>query len=123
MESVSYEVVYVDKFEGLPAADLLRERIRRRFGLSRPQLTRLSSGTPVVIKRGVGLEEAKRYQEAVNELDGTCWVQSMDSGGGYRERRRRKRRGLLDRRRNFRASSILPDRRDNYGRRSMDLKI
>lgn len=123
MDSARYEVVYIDKFEGLPAADLLRERMRRRFGLNRLQLTRLSSGTPVVIKKGVQLEEAKRYQEAVNELGGTCWVQPLDSEGGHRERRRRKRRAVLDRRRSYRGSSILPDRRSNCGRRSMDLRI
>lgn len=120
MESATYEVVYIDKFKGLPSAGLLRERIGKAFGLSEKNLARISSGTPVVIKKRVGLEEAKKYQQAIRDLAGVCWIQSLDAEGGHRDRRQQNRRAVLDRRSDYRGSSILPDRRSDCGRRSSD---
>lgn len=121
MTSAVYEVVYIDKFESQPRPDLPRERIRRRFRLSREALIRLSCGAPVVVKRNVSLDEAKRYASAIKAVGGVCWIQPLDGNGRHWERRQRSRRRTLDRRGGYRPSSIMPDRRGSCGRRSTDL--
>jgi len=120
MESQAYAVIYVDKFADDRAAEQQRERIRRRFQLSESGIARLSCGDPIVVKRGVPLAEAKRYQSAIRAVGGVCWIQVLNENGEYEDRRQGDRRALLDRRERFRASSILPDRRGSCGRRSSD---
>ncbi|MCW8196483.1 ribosomal protein L7/L12 [Proteobacteria bacterium 005FR1] len=121
MTAAVYEVVYIDKFGSEPDADLRRERIGRRFRLSRAALERLSSGAPIVVKKKVTLEEADRYAAAIEAVGGVCWVQAVDADGGHYERRQTQRRQTLDRRTQYRGSSIQPDRRGSCGRRSTDV--
>jgi len=120
MSQGRYEVVYIDKFDNLLAAELFREQIRKRFKLNPTQLARLSCGLPVVVKKQVDLEEAKRYQSAFKRAGGVCWIQALGPDGKHYERRQGVRRQLLDRRTAFRASSVFPDRRQSCGRRSSD---
>ncbi|MEX1032194.1 MAG: hypothetical protein WDZ30_02430 [Cellvibrionaceae bacterium] len=120
MQNPLYEVVYVDKFDDQQNAELFRQRLGERFGLNREHMRRMCSGMPIVVKKRVGFEEAERYRSAIRKVGGICWVQALDADGKHQERRRGKRRGLLDRRGTYRASSILPDRRGMCGRRSTD---
>lgn len=120
MTGAVYEVVYIDKFEGQPDADLCRQRIGRCFRLSHDALARLSSGSPVVVKKNIGLDEANRYAAAIESAGGVCWVQELDAQGSHHERRQQQRREVLDRRDQYRGSSIQPDRRGSCGRRSTD---
>ena len=121
MSETFYEVVYVDKFDDLLAAELFRDQLRKRFNLNAEHLNRLSSGLPVVVKKHVGFDEAERYHSAIREAGGVCWIQEQGPNGKHWERRRSQRRGRLERRTAFRASAILPDRRSGrVGRRSVD---
>ncbi len=115
-----YEVVYVDKFTNPIQAQATLKRLQETFGLAENHIERLSCGEPVVIKKKVDLEEANRYQEAVQQAGGIAWIQEIGEDGGHEERRKGPRRTLLDRRTVYRASSILPDRRGSCGRRSTD---
>lgn len=121
MEQSLYDVCYIDKFQNHPDADVLRERIGRRFRLTEQALNHLCSGEPVVVKKKVELDEAKRYLSAFRSLGGACWIQPRTTDGRYRERRQQWRRSLLDRRAMYRASSVQPDRRQSCGRRSSDM--
>jgi len=114
-----YEVVYIDKFDDLLAAELFRDQVRKRFNLNTEQLSRLSTGLPVIVKKRINFDEAQNYRIAIQKAGGVCWVQELDPDGKHFERRQTERRRL--RRRNaFRASSKFPDRRNIRGRRSTD---
>ncbi|GAB1258147.1 hypothetical protein NBRC116494_26490 [Aurantivibrio plasticivorans] len=116
----NYEVLYVDKFNSAQEAAATRASLCKTFGLKPHQWDRMSSGDPVVIKKGVAYDEAERYLKAIAQAGGTAWVQELDADGNHIERRTMKRRQLFDRRAVYRASSIQPDRRQSRGRRSTD---
>lgn len=116
----AYEVVYIDKFSDMASAELARENLKRTFGLNDHMLSTLSCGMPIVVKKGVSLDEAQKFEGAIKDSGGVCWIQEMSPDGNFHERRHEMRRQSLDRRGNFRGSSILPDRRYGIGRRSLD---
>jgi len=120
MNNELFDVVYIDTFDDLLAAEIFRHQIRQRFGLSEQQLHRLSSGHPTQIKRAVGYETALQYRNAIEAIGGVCWIQSINPLGQLIERRGSSRRKLFDRRTAYRASSSFPDRRRTTGRRSSD---
>lgn len=120
MGEVLYEVVYVDKFDDLLAAELFRDQVRKRFKLDANYLARLSTGLPVVVKKRISLDEAQRYHAAIRKAGGICWIQELDPKGRHFERRKSQRRAPAERRGAYRASSIFPDRRRNKGRRTDD---
>ncbi|MGQ9425911.1 hypothetical protein ACXYTJ_05090 [Gilvimarinus sp. F26214L] len=120
MDEARYEVVFIDKFSDGAEADLVRGRVRRRFRLSDRAFARITSGSPVVVKRCRELEEARRYLSVIRALGAVCWIQLSEDDGRHVERRSIQRRALLDRRAIYRGSSILPDRRGGCGRRSSD---
>lgn len=120
MSSKLYEVVYVDKFDDLLAAELFRDQLRKRFKLDTGGLTRLSTGLPVVVKNRVPFEDAQRYHAAIRKAGGVCWIQELGESGKHAERRQGQRRGRMQRRSAFRASSLYPDRRRTGGRRTID---
>lgn len=122
MEGNYYEVLYVDKFSDLVEAAVVNDTLRKTFGLNHRHLLKLSAGTPVVIKKKVGIEEAERYKGIVMDAGGVAWIQELGPEGEHLERRQEKRRSILDRRTVYRASSIVPDRRQDMGRRSTDRK-
>lgn len=118
----AYEVVYIDKFSDMNSAELARENLRRRFGLNDQMISTLSCGVPIVVKKDISLEEAQKFENAIKDSGGVCWIQEMAPDGAFHERRHSSRRTILDRRESFRGSSILPDRRYGMGRRSEDDK-
>lgn len=118
--SEHYEVVYIDKFSDVVQAEMARNMLQQRFHLDDASLEKLSCGLPVVVKRLVPLVDAKKFESAIKEAGGTCWVQEIASDGLHAERREILRRQELDRRGTYRGSSILPDRRQSCGRRSSD---
>ena len=120
MSEKLYEVVYIDKFDDLLAAELFRDQVRKRFKLDTEQLTRLSTGLPVVVKKKISYQEAVVYHAAIKKAGGVCWIQELGSNGRHFERRQSERRKSVHRRAAFRASSKLPDRRRSRGRRSTD---
>lgn len=115
-----YEVLYIDKFTDAASAAHTRENLRKMFRLSERHLYHLSCGKPVVIKKKVSLDEAVRYRRKIEEAGGIAWVQALDEYGSHSERRQHNRRQQPDRRARYRASSIMPDRRESCGRRSTD---
>ncbi|NIB43279.1 hypothetical protein HBA55_26970 [Pseudomaricurvus alkylphenolicus] len=115
-----YEVVYIDKFEDITEATVARESLKSRFGLNDHMLSTLSSGVPVVVKKNVDLEEARRFEQAIKDSGGVCWVQEMAPDGRFHERRLEQRRKQQDRRHQVRGSAIVPDRRSGKGRRTLD---
>jgi hypothetical protein len=117
-----YEVVYIDKFTDIVEAEIARKQLQQRFHMTDSVMASLSCGKPVVIKKGVELDEAERYEKAIKDSGGVCWIQKMAPDGVHRERRHDERRVNLDRRSEYRGSSIQPDRRTNCGRRSGDRK-
>lgn len=119
-EAADYAVIFIDKFEQGPVAKLMRDGLRKRFRLSQATLAHLCSGRPVVVKKGLRLDDARRYRAAIQSVGGVCWIQATDADGRLRERRRSERRQLPDRRDTYRGSSIQPDRRAACGRRSSD---
>lgn len=120
MSQKLYEVVYVDKFDDLLAAELFRDQVRKRFKLEPEKLARLSTGLPVVVKKRISLDEAQRYHAAIRKAGGVCWMQELDKNGRHYERRQAQRRKLSERRSAYRASSLFPDRRRGHNRRSTD---
>jgi hypothetical protein len=115
-----YEVVYVDKFDDLLAAELFRDQVRKRFRLDTDKLSRLSTGLPVVVKKRIQYDEAQRYHAAIRKAGGICWVQELGPNGEHFERRENQRRRPRERRGAYRASSLFPDRRGRDGRRTTD---
>jgi len=120
MSSKHYEVVYIDKFSDIAKAEMARDLLRQRFHLDDLSLDKLSCGQPVVVKRLVPLDDAQKFESAIKQAGGTCWVQEVPSDGVHTERRELVRRQKIDRRGTYRGSSILPDRRQSCGRRSSD---
>jgi len=120
MNSKHYEVIYIDKFSDVANAEMARELLQQRFHLDDVSLDKLSCGQPVVVKRLVPLADAQKFESAIKEAGGTCWIQEVQSNGLHIERRLIGRRQKLDRRGSYRGSSILPDRRQSCGRRSAD---
>jgi len=120
MSSKHYEVVYIDKFSDIAQAEMSRDLLRQKFHLDDTSLNKLSCGQPVVVKRMVPLGDAQKFESAIKEAGGTCWVQEVPSDGSHVERRELVRREKIDRRGSYRGSSILPDRRQTCGRRSAD---
>lgn len=120
MSASQYEVVYIDKFTDMVEAAIVKDNLQKTFGLKPDHLQKLASGKPVVIKKQVNFDEANRYKAAVDSAGGVAWVQELGPDGEHVERRQSGRRQLKDRRAVFRASAILPDRRQNCGRRSTD---
>lgn len=120
MSGKHYEVVYIDKFSDIAQAEMARDLLRQKFHLDDSSLEKLSCGQPVVVKRMVPLGDAQRFESAIKEAGGTCWVQEIPSDGSHVERRELLRRQKIDRRGSYRGSSILPDRRQTCGRRSAD---
>ena len=78
----------------------------------------------MVVKVGLQLEQAQRYQEVIEQAGAMTEIESDPDGAffapGEKERRIEQRRKLGDRRAIHRSSSILPDRRKNTGRRESD---
>ncbi len=120
MSSKLYEVVYVDKFDDLLAAELFRDQLRKRFKLNPEGLSRLSTGLPVVVKKKIPFDDAQRYHAAIRKAGGICWIQELDGKGRHFERRKSQRRYNDERRSAYRASSMYPDRRRTRGRRTID---
>lgn len=120
MSNKLYEVVYIDKFDDLLAAELFRDQVRKRFKLASDQLTRLSTGLPVVVKKRLSFDEAQQYRTAIKQAGGVCWVQELGPNNKHFERRQGERRLTVPRRSAYRASSRFPDRRRSRGRRSTD---
>lgn len=120
MSEKLYEVVYIDKFEDLLAAELFRDQVRKRFRLDPSQLGKLSTGLPVVVKKRVNFTVAESYRTAIKKAGGVCWVQELGPNGEHYERRQGERRKSSHRRSAFRASSRFPDRRQTRGRRYTD---
>ncbi len=116
----TYEVVYIDKFKDSIEADLARVSLKERFNLSDRKLDLMSSGLPVVVKKGISFDEACIFEDAIKRSGGVCWIQEMSPDGLHYERRTDPRRLQLDRRETYRGSSIQPDRRMGVGRRTDD---
>lgn len=120
MNQGRYEVLYIDKFTDTLWATTVYDNLRLTFGLKESQLEKLSCGNPVVIKKKIDLSEAERYRQVITAAGGVAWIQELGEDGEHRERREQRRRVVRDRRAIYRASAILPDRRQNRGRRTTD---
>lgn len=120
MRESLYEVIYIDKFFDIAEAEIVRQGLQKHFHLDEKTIEYMSTGKPVVIKKNVDRNAAERLKSVVDTIGGTCWVQEVSLSRHVRERRLRQRRQLISRRKNIRASSILPDRRIK-GRRSDDV--
>ncbi len=120
MSDTLFEVIYIDKFTDVAEASVIRERIKAKFKLSERVMESLSTGLPIVVKKNVEIEEAERFDTAIKEAGGVCWVQPMSIDQKFHDRRDDQRRQRNDRRVRYRGSSILPDRRAGVGRRSDD---
>ena len=66
------------------------------------------------------LAEAERFERAIKQAGGACWVQPASQHNKDFERRSEQRRQSAERRVRYRGSSILPDRRMSPARRSTD---
>ena len=118
-----YEIVYIDKFSDNQQATLARQKLQGLFHLSDKQVQYLNSGDPVVVKRDIPMAIAQKFKRAIEGVGATCWIQEMANGEPHYERRQEKRRQTMDRRDQYRSSSILPDRRAALGRRSDHSRI
>lgn len=116
----TYEVIYLDKFSDAKAGESGRAKLRHKFGLNQRALNVLCSGVPVVVKKDVSLDEARKFEQAIKESGGVCWIQEATRGSGFHERRSLHRRDFVERRALYRGSAILPDRRLSIGRRTQD---
>ena len=116
----TYEVVYIDKFTDELEAQLVRLSLKERFHLSDRKLDIMSTGTPVVVKKGVTYQAACLFEDAIKKSGGVCWIQECAPDGLYHERRDDSRREAMDRRDRYRDASIQSDRRMGIGRRGED---
>ena len=115
-----YDVVYIDKFTDVIAARLFRTFAKTRFNLSNAQLDRLSTGKPVVVKKRISRDLAKKYHRAFLQVGGVCWIQPSSESGDRWERRAIARRKPTDRRETYRPSTAYRNRRRSKGRRNSD---
>ncbi len=117
-----YDVVYIDKFTDVIAARLFRSFAKTRFNLTNAQLDRISTGKPVIVKRRISRDLAKKYHRAFLQVGGVCWIQPSNESGVHWERRAIARRQPVDRRETYRPSTAFRNRRRNKGRRNADKK-
>ncbi len=115
-----YQVIYIDKFASPAEAQTSYRRIKDAFHLSDQAITQLQSQKPVPIKQNINRDTAQTICELMSSLGATCWLQEMNAEEAFFDRRQDKRRQQLDRRQQYRSSSIQPDRRHDCGRRSTD---
>ena len=99
-----------------------------KLDLSQPgdasKLKQLLSGKAGVVKSGLTRDQARQYQDVISQAGALTEVgpdpRDRFFAPGVKERRQSQRRLKGDRRSVRRASSILPDRRRNNGRRVSD---
>ena len=120
METLGFEVVYVDKFKDFVDQEITNALLQERFKLGDSAIKRMSSGKPVLIKKGVPRDQAEKLKQAIQESGGVCWIQAMTPDAQHHERRLTSRRKKNDRRMEKRGSAVVPDRRTNLGRRTSD---
>ncbi|GAB1262059.1 hypothetical protein NBRC116495_27660 [Aurantivibrio plasticivorans] len=120
MKSPLFDVIYIDKFRDPSEVSRFNRQAKQRFNLSDGALHILGAGDPILIKKRQGQKQAESYRQVIESIGGVCWYQPAADDGKYHDRRHVQRRGLLDRRTCYRASSVLSDRRCNRGRRSSD---
>lgn len=113
----SYEVLYIDKFADPAHSHSVMQKLEHLFHLKPKVQQRLTSGTPVVIKKHVDRVMAERFQHIITSAGGTGWIQELSPFGFHVERRYGARRNLIARRAARRESSIQPDRRLKEERR------
>ncbi len=118
-----YAVIFHNTCPQNRESELVLERIRKRFGLNGNNLSILAQGTPVIVKRHHELAVAKNLQKLLSCLGAVVWIQKVQRGSEYNDRRGQKRRQLPDRRTAYRHTLSIPERRFGGGRRRTDIGI
>ncbi|WP_299774410.1 hypothetical protein [uncultured Pseudoteredinibacter sp.] len=118
---IEYAVIFHNTCPQSREAELVLERIRKRFGLSSDRLSLLAQGSPVVVKRAPEVVLAKKLKDMLLELGAVAWVQRLQKGQEYGDRRGQKRRQQPDRRSAYRHNLSIPERRFGGGRRRSDI--
>lgn len=118
---IEYAVIFHNTCPQSREAELVLERIRKRFGLSSDRLALLAQGSPVVVKRAPEVVLAKKLKDMLLELGAVAWVQQLQKGQEYSDRRGQKRRQQPDRRSAYRHNLSIPERRFGGGRRRSDI--
>lgn len=80
MNADRYSLVFVGQLAANVALETARNRVRESFRLDEVQLDKLFSGRRVVVKRDVGLCEARRYQAAFRRSGGIALVEPSGTG-------------------------------------------
>ncbi len=116
-----YAVIFHNTCPQSREAELILERIRKRFGLSNDRLSLLAQSSPLVVKRASEAALAKKLKDMLLELGAVAWVQQLQIGQEYSDRRGAKRRQQPDRRSAYRHTLSIPERRFGGGRRRSDI--
>ncbi len=117
-----FRVVFVGEFNPTQKIDEITEKLKTRFKLPSSIISRLMTGRPVVVKKGVDVETAYRFKRTLEELGCVCRIESKPDNSdvddkGFIERRKSERRIRTQRRRSVRPGAIQPDRRRHTERR------
>ena len=121
MEANQYRVLFVaEEREGVDLSQVV-DHFFRIFRLDAAAASKLRSGKPVQIKRGVDYNTAMKFRSAIIEAGGVGWIEPMsDEDGRYSDRRSEPRRKDDDRRDRSRTYTESADRRQEIGRRYKD---
>ena len=94
-----------------------KQRFKKLFGLKQTALDKLFSGKDITIKTNLSEDDALQYAMKIAQTGCECVIERMiEAGLQVQEENRSGNERRLRHRRDPRASSILPDRRQNIRR-------
>ncbi len=111
-----YRVILFNQFKHKGKESEIRERVAARFNLSEPDITRIFSSRPIVIKNNLDAKSAFKLHITLNEIGALSYIEPMPEiddtdDAGYIERRYEQRREQKERRTESRLGQAMPDRR------------
>jgi hypothetical protein len=132
MSAKLYKVIFKGEiYSGFPPEEV-KSNLMQIFKLDPNQADALLSHAQITIKQGIDHATALKYRMAMYQAGAICYIEDADAmekpvskmpvseNKDFVEKRRGTRRGIMDRRKRARLSSIQPDRRQNKGRRNAD---
>ena len=78
MEATQYKIIFNGSIVPRHDVERVKNNLAALFGTSASALDGLFQDRLVIIKKGLNLEEADRYREAVERVGGYCIIERMD---------------------------------------------
>lgn len=117
-----YKIVFNGEIEENFQHEEVKANLMQVFKLAAEQAEALLKSPVTTIKQDIDHATALKYKFAMFQAGAICHIEDMNPPPqlAFPDRRAGTRRGIMNRRKQARLSSIQPDRRRTRGRRSSD---